>query len=321
MKNLIIFLTAAAFFLSLPLMASAKAYDGKKILYIDSYHEGYAWSDGITQGVHNALKDSAATLKIIRMDTKRNANENFKKEAALKAKTVIEDYQPDVVIASDDNASKYLIAPFFNGKSIPFVFCGVNWDAGGYGFPSSNVTGMLEVTPVPQLINELKPFAKGDRIGFLAPDILTAKKEAENYKSVFGMKLTEYYASSYDDWKKGFKELQKQVDILIVDSDGGLYNNQKADMQSFVKANTTIPTGSAYDFMAHCTLFTFAKVAEEQGFWAAKAALKILDGTSPSQIPLEKNKEGKLIINMQIAQAMNANIPFEIIQAADLVIE
>ena len=92
-------------------------------------------------------------------------------------------------------------------------------------------------------------------------------------------------------------------------------------MQSFVNANTTIPTGSAYDFMAHCTLFTFAKVAEEQGFWAAKAALKILDGTSPSQIPLEKNKEGKLIINMQIAQAMNANIPFEIIQAADLVIE
>ncbi len=321
MKNLIIFLTAAAIFLSLPLMASAKAYDGKKILYIDSYHEGYAWSDGITQGVHNALKDSAATLKIIRMDTKRNANEDFKKEAALKAKTAIEDYQPDVVIASDDNASKYLIAPFFNGKSIPFVFCGVNWDAGGYGFPSSNVTGMLEVTPVPQLINELKPFAKGDRIGFLAPDILTAKKEAENYKRVFGMKLSEYYASSYDDWKNGFKELQKQVDILIVDSDGGLYNNQKADMQSFVKANTTIPTGSAYDFMAHCTLFTFAKVAEEQGVWAAKAALKILDGTSPSQIPLEKNKEGKLIINMQIAQAMNANIPFGIIQAADLVIE
>ena len=321
MKNLIIFLTAAAFFLSLPVMAPAKTYEGKKILYIDSYHEGYAWSDGITQGVENALKDSAATLKIIRMDTKRNANEDFKKEAAQKAKTVIEDYQPDVVIASDDNASKYLIAPFFIGKATPFIFCGVNWDAGGYGFPASNVTGMLEVTPVPQLINELKPFAKGDRIGFLAPDMLTAKKEAENYKRVFGMELTEYYASDYDDWKKGFKELQKQVDILIVDSDGGLYNNQRADMQSFVNANTTIPTGSAYDFMAHCTLFTFAKVAEEQGFWAAKAALKILDGTSPSQIPLEKNKEGKLIINMQIAQAMNANIPFEIIQAADLVIE
>lgn len=321
MKKMLALLIVTALIMSLPVMALAKPYEGKKILFIDSYHEGYAWSDGITQGVQNALKKTAASLKIIRMDTKRNADEAFKNEAAQKAKAVIEAYQPDVVIASDDNASKYLIAPFYKGGSLPFVFCGVNWDAGGYGFPAANVTGMLEVTPVPQLIDQLKPLAKGDRIGFLAPDILTAKKEAKNYKTVFGMELTEYYATGYDDWKKGFKELQNKVDILIIDSDGGLYNDHKADMQSFVKANTTIPTGSAYDFMAHCTLFTYAKVAEEQGFWAAESALKILDGTSPSQIPLAQNKEGKLIINMQIAQAMNASIPFEIIQSADQVIE
>ncbi len=305
----------------LPAMALAKPYEGKKILFIDSYHEGYAWSDGITRGIQNALKETAATLKIIRMDTKRNSGEAFKIEAAQKAKTVIEEFQPDIVIASDDNASKFLIAPFYTGASLPFVFCGVNWDATSYGFPAANVTGMIEVTPVPQLIEQLKPMAKGDRIGFLAPDILTARKEAENYKSVFGMKLTEYYATSYDDWKKGFKEIQQAVDILILDSDGGLYNDKQSDMQSFVKANTTIPTGSAYDFMAHCTLFTYAKVAEEQGSWAANAALKILDGKSPSQIPLAQNKEGKVIINMQIAQAMNANMPFDIIQAADQVIE
>ena len=135
------------------------------------------------------------------------------------------------------------------------------------------------------------------------------------------MELTEYYVTIYDYWKKRFKKLQNKVDILIIDSDGGLYNDQKADMQSSVKAYTTIPTGSAFDFMAHCTLFTFAKVAEEQGFWAANSALQILDGASPSQIPFAQNKEGKLIINMQNAQAMNANIKFEIIQSADQVIE
>lgn len=320
-KRTFALLLAVSLILSLPLMVQAKSYDGKKILYIDSYHEGYAWSDGITRGVQNALKNTSASLKIIRMDTKRNAGEAFKNEAALKAKAVIDAYQPDVVIASDDNASKYLIASYYKGASLPFVFCGVNWDASGYGFPASNVTGMLEVTPIPQLIDQLRPLAKGDRIGFLAPDILTAQKEADNYKTVFGMNLTEYYATDYEDWKKGFKELQSKVDMLIIDSDGGLYDDHKADMQSFVKANTTIPTGSAYDFMAHCTLFTFAKVAEEQGFWSATSALKILDGTSPSQLPLAKNEEGKLIVNMQIAQAMNANLPYEIIQAADQVIE
>ena len=242
--------------LFLPGLAAAKSYQGKKILFIDSYHEGYAWSDGITRGVQNALKETGASLKVIRMDTKRHADEAFKLEAAQKAKAVIDDFKPDVVIAADDNVSKYLIAPFFKGAALPFVFCGVNWDASGYGFPAANITGMLEVTPVPQLIEQLKPLAKGSRIGFLAPDILTARKEAENYKSIFGMQLTEYYATSYEDWKKGFKEIQKAVDILILDSDGGLYNDQQADMQSYVKDNTTIPTGSAYDFMAPCALLT-----------------------------------------------------------------
>ena len=300
---------------------SEASYNGKKVLFIDSYHEGYAWSDGVTNGVKSVIDGKGMTLKIVRMDTKRNTSEDFKKEAALKVKAVIEDFKPDVVIAADDNASKFLIAPYYKGTNLPFVFCGVNWDASGYGFPTSNVTGMIEVTPVPQLLEQLKPYAKGNRIGFLGPDILTAKKEAENYKKVFGMIVSEYYAKDFDDWKKGFKELQKSVDILLIDSDGGLYNDKASEMKSFVEANTTVPTGTAYDFMAPYALLDFAKVAEEQGSWAADAALKILDGTSPSNIPVSKNKEGKLIINMRIAKTLGVDIPFDFIQSASQVIE
>jgi ABC-type uncharacterized transport system substrate-binding protein len=321
MKNLSKKLMVTIALLVLPVIASAKPYDGKKVLFVDSYHQGYAWSDGIAAGVENALKETGAELKIVRLDTKRNTDEAFKAEAGRKAKAEIDSFKPDVVVAADDNAAQYVIVPYYKGGSLPFVFCGLNWDASIYGLPTSNVTGMLEVTPIPQLVDQLKPFAKGDRLGFLGPDVETARKEAQNYKKVFGMQLTEYYSTSYEDWKKGFKELQQSVDILIIDSDGGLYNDKQADMKAFAKANTTIPTGSTYDFMAHCALLTYAKVAEEQGFWAATTALKILDGTSASQIPLARNEQGKLIINMQIAEAMGLSIPFEIIQSADQVIE
>ena len=297
------------------------SYKGKKVLFIDSYHEGYAWSDGITNGIKSVIDGKGMTLKIERMDTKRNKTEDFKKEAALKMKAVIEDFKPDVVIAADDNASKFLIAPYYKGTNLPFVFCGVNWDASGYGFPTSNVTGMVEVTPVPQLLEQLKPYAKGDRIGFLGPDILTARKEVENYKKVFGMTVSEYYAKDFDDWKKGFKELQKSVDMLLIASDGGLYSDKASEMKSFVEANTTVPTGASYDFMAPYVLLDFAKVAEEQGSWAADAALKVLDGTSPANIPVVKNKEGKLIVNVRIAKTLGVEIPFEFIQSADQVIE
>jgi ABC-type uncharacterized transport system substrate-binding protein len=303
------------------LFITASAQAAGKVLFVDSYHQGYAWSDGIEQGIKKALEGSGTELKVVRMDTKRNTSEDFKKQAAEKVKAEIDQFKPNVVIAADDNASKYLIVPYYKGKELPFVFCGVNWDASGYGFPAKNVTGMIEVTPVDGLLAELKKFAKGGKVGFLGPDILTSHKEAENLTKVFGLKMTEYFAKDGADWMKGFKELQGKVDMLIIDSDGGLWQETKKEREDFVLKNTKIPTGSTYEFMAPYAIISFAKVAQEQGFWAGKAALEIIGGKAPSAIPVVKNKEGKLIVNGKIAQASGLKVPYEVISAADKVLE
>lgn len=292
----------------------------KKILFIDSYHEGYAWSDGITNGVKKVVGDKAE-LKILRMDTKRNASEDAKKKAAEEAKKVIEDWKPDVVIAADDNASKYLIVPYFKDKDLPFVFCGVNWSCDSYGFPCKNVTGMLEVSLLKPLLKAVKPFAKGDKIGHLAPDITTGHKEAENLKEAFKVDLVEGYAKDYEDWKKKFKELQGKCDILILASDGGLYKEHEADMLAFVRENTAIPTGSFYDFMAPYALMSYTKSAEEQGEWAAEAALKILGGTPASDIKVTNNKRGKLFVNLPIAKKLGVKVPLKMLKTAEVIKE
>ena len=296
-------------------------HTGKKVLFIDSYHEGYAWSDGIGRGINSILDGTGVELKVVRMDTKRNKDAAFKEQAALKAKQVIEEFGPDVVIAADDNASKYLIKPYYKDASLPFVFCGVNWDEKVYDYPYANVTGMVEVTPVPQLIEQLQPMANGDRVGFLGPDILTAHKEAENYKKAFGLDTVTYYAKDVEDWKRGFVELQSKVDILLIASHGGLYVDHEAELQAFAASHTKIPTGASYDFMAPFAMITYGKVAEEQGGWSATTALEILQGKAPSSIPITKNTQGKLIINTKIAKVMGASIPYEILEAADQVIE
>ncbi len=306
---------------SLAATSFAGNYQGKKVLFVDSYHEGYAWSDGITNAVVAFLEGTGAELKIVRMDTKRNKDKEFKKEAAMKVKKVIEQYKPDVVIAADDNASKYLIVPYYKDSNIPFVFCGVNWDASSYGFPTKNVTGMIEVSPVPQLLDQLKPFAKGSRIGHLAADVTSGKKDGANIKKVFNLELVEYYAKDMADWKDAFVDLQKQVDILIVGNKSGINDWNAADAAAFAEANTKIPTGAIQPFIADYAMITFGKVAEEQGEWAAKTALKILDGASPANIPTVKNVKGELIINARIAKSVGAEIPFEIIGAADRIIE
>lgn len=308
MKKLIALLACLLLGLYFSGNSHSKSYHGKKVLFIDSYHQGYAWSDGVTRGVEGGLKDSGVHLKIIRMNTKRNTDEAFKKKAAQKAKKVIEQFRPDIVIAADDNASKYLIEPYYKDADLPFVFCGVNWDASVYGYPYSNATGMIEVAPIPQLIQQMQLWAKGERLGFLGPDILTARKEAENYKKVFGLDFKAYFAKDYADWKTGFTKLQNEVDMLIIDSDGGLYNDHAKELEAYVRSKTRIPTGACYDFMIPFALVGVIKVAEEQGRWSASTALKILDGTPPSKIPIVHNRRAKLVLNQKIGEAMGVDL-------------
>lgn len=118
----------------------------KRFLYVDSCHEGFTWSDGITNAIQKTLRGHDVNLKIHRMDTKRNPDEKYKIRAVRIAKSMIDNYRPDLVIASDDNASKYIIMPYYKNGSLPFLFCGVNYSADAYGSPYSNVTEMYVKT-------------------------------------------------------------------------------------------------------------------------------------------------------------------------------
>jgi len=150
-----------------------QSYEGKKILYVDSYHAGYEWSDGITRGIENILNNTGVEIKILRMDTKKNDTEEYGKQAGLWAKSVIEDFKPDLVIISDDPAFKYLLMPYYRDAALPFVFCGINWDASIYGAPYNNTAGMIEVSLTPELITFLKEYSRGERPGFIAGNTST----------------------------------------------------------------------------------------------------------------------------------------------------
>jgi ABC-type uncharacterized transport system substrate-binding protein len=299
----------------------AEKYKGKKILYVDSYHEGYPWSDGITKGVKAVLENMGVELKIIRMDTKKNTSEEFKKQAALKAKAVIEEFKPDVVIASDDNASKYLIVPYYKDANLPFVFCGVNWDASVYGFPFSNVTGMVEVNDIVGLVDQLKKLSKGEKVGFMGGDTLTNRKEVENYKRIFNLDVEASYPKSFEDWKKDFIEIQNRVQNLVFYNFVAIERWNEAEAIEFVQNNTKIPTGTFQEGPMPYVLVGYLKVAQEQGRWAANAALKILDGTSPSDISITKNEEGKLMLNAKLAEKMGIEFPYDLIEATHEIIE
>lgn len=281
-------------------------FTGKKIVYVNSYHEGYPWSDGIETGLHTILDGTGVELTIIRLDTKQNPDVEFGKAAGAKAWQEIQKIQPDVVIASDDNAQKYLVVPFMKESQIPVVFNGINWDGSAYGFPTEKITGMIEVELPDQLVELLKGYAKGDRVGYITIDTETERKVVGIYNQrFFGGSMVTYWAKTQEEFKTAFLTAQQEVDILIMGNNAGSDVWDEAGMKQFILANTTIPTGSINDWMAPYSLLTLAKSAQEQGEWSAQAALLILGGTPPSGIPVAENKKGQLIVNLDLADKLS----------------
>ncbi len=301
--------------------AFAQDYTGKKILWIDAYHQGYGWSDGIEEGVRSAVEGTGAELKVHRMDTKRNTSEEFIINAADEAKAVIEEYGPDIVIASDDNASKHLVVKYYKDADLPIVFNGVNWSVEEYGYPFSNVTGMIEVNAADELVDILLSMTDGDRIGYLTSDVITEKKDIDNTRKVFDFEFEHKLVKTMDEWKEAFKEFQNKYDVVVLQNNAGINDWDEDEAARFAEAETKVPTGSFYDWMAPYSLVVYGKVAQEQGEYAVKTAFEILDGKKPGDIPLVKNERGQIFINAKIAESAQIEVPAELIEAADTIIE
>jgi ABC-type uncharacterized transport system substrate-binding protein len=303
---------------ALLLLAGFSRAADKKVLLIDSYNTGYAWSDDIIAAASKTLAGNA-DLKIVHMDSKKNSAEDQKIAAAQSIKSQIDDYKPDVLIACDDNACKYVIVPFYKNTSMPVVFCGINWDASKYGFPCSNVTGMLEVSVVRPLMAQLKKFAKGDRIVFLGDDNETNREEASMLQEKFNLKLDAKFVKTFEQWKAAYMDAQDNGDMLIFINYAGITDWHDAAAKQFVQDNTKIPSGSFHAFVAPFVLVTYAKLGSEQGSYAAATALKILDGASPKDFPIVGNATGKFYINSTLAQKLGVSFSPETMKVASVV--
>lgn len=308
--------------------------DKKKLFYVNSYHRGYKWSDDIEKGLLKALNikvnvdgsldssESQVDIRIFHMDSKMNTSEDYIKGAALKAKAIIEEWQPDIVVTSDDNAAKHLIVPYYKESNLPFIFCGINWDASIYGLPFTNATGMLEVTPIQEGVELLKRYVEGRHYAFIGADNLSNRKEMDNIKKLLdNPDMVEGLTKSFDQWKKLYKELQEEVDIIIWTAPTGMKDWNSEEALEFIYANTEVPTLGTSDDNVNYSTIGLVKIAEEQGWWSGKKALEILDGKTPAEIPVVTNKESRLYLNMRLVNKLKIKLPVELLEEATFIDE
>jgi hypothetical protein len=278
---------------------------GRRVLHVNSYHPGNIWSDRIAAAVTGELEAQGVEVRTVYLDAKRRAASEQRAEAARLAMREIEAFAPDVVTLADDDAATDVLRPYLKDARLPAVFCGLNWDASAYGLPFSNTTGMVEVSPIPQLLKLLRRHAKGDRVGVISEDTTTKRKELHFHSRLFGIEYDRIYlVSTFRDWSEAFLRAQQEVDMLLVLGVGAIGDWDTVEAGRLALAETRVPSGTDFEWLMNVSLFGIAKIPEEQGRWAARAALRIMDGVHPSRIPLTYNRESDLLFNPRIGDRL-----------------
>jgi PAS domain S-box-containing protein len=115
----------------LPPTVSAQTESRKKInlLYLNSYENGYRWSDTILEGIKSVIAESGRNihLNIEYMDTKIRYDQKVKMHLFALYAHKYRNVEFDLIIVSDNNGFDFLLQfqkELFPG--VPIIFCGVN---------------------------------------------------------------------------------------------------------------------------------------------------------------------------------------------------
>ncbi len=300
-----------------------------KVLVVFSYEEDFPWDVEVREGIESVLGNQA-DLHYFYMNTK-TALDSGPKEAAA-AFALYQRLQPDGVIVSDDNAQSMFVVPYLKDRvKTPVMFCGVNAAPEKYGYPASNVSGILERQPVNEavaLARQLVPSIQ--KIGFMMKDSPTAKAIEKEIRAVGDNGSAVFVAyklpSSQKELLSMAKELREMTDAIYMVNFSGIVDEQGRKL----KDDEVVPklakvygkpliSGSSYNVRLDGVLAAVAKTGQEQGRTASRMLLRVLQGEPIIQVPITRNYRGKRIINVSTLRKLSITPPAIVLRGAKLV--
>ena len=304
-----------SFLTAKPFVDSANAATCK-VLVVMSYEDDFPWVKEQKEGIDSVLADTCE-VKYFYLDTKRHFSQG--KEKAEEAFQLYRQFRPNGVIAADDDAQSMFVVPYLKDKvTTPVMFCGVNAEPGKYGYPASNVSGILERLHIVEsiaLTRQLVPSVK--TIGFMMKESPVAnfvkdqvRQEEESYpvKSV-GFKMPK----TLKDAIAMAEEFRKTADVLFIEALEGIPDEHgkplkdKEVMPIVAKAFGKATIGTNTYAVQYGLLSAVVKTGQEQGATAARMLQQAMNGTPVSQIPITRNHIGKRMINVSVMKKLRIN--------------
>ncbi len=288
--------------LTLPSLSLADK-EKKTVLYLNSYHNGYHWSDGLLEGIRTVLNQSSfkVDLQIEYMDAKKYNYDIISKNLYSLYKEKFKNEVFDVVILSDNDALNFVVQhrqDLF--KNIPVVFCGVN-DLKDSDIAAGNITGIVELYDFIGTLKVAKTLhPKKNRLVFLSDNSTTGtaiRHQAEKLirENNLGMQVEYWTQLSLEETQKKVSKLPDNTFLFIapyyLTIDGRFYTSE--EVTEAVYKHSSVPIYSAWEFMVgYGTVGGKVLSGVEHGKTAGKMALQILNGTKADDIPIIREPEG-----------------------------
>ncbi len=315
-----------------------------RIAVVSSYHREYLWSQDTNVGVTTALlhfgyldhkeqaeaytredtvESARAVIKKLWMDTKRKNSRNDLKQALGRIIQALDEFQPDIILLGDDNATHY-IGNHYIDTALPVVFWGVDGSPLKYGLldsierPGHNVTGIYQAGTLKESIVALKKLLpEVNTVAVLSDASPTGRskvKELERYarQGQLPVEIVEtLVTNSLEIWKAKALALQKKVDAFFVSNHNTLKDARGRSVDQleigawYLRHIKKPDIGNEKHFVVEGILCAIDDSGFKQGYEAVKIVHRILaKGENPALIAAYAPAPGPFIVNLERAEML-----------------
>lgn len=316
----VILIIISVFYLNVKVSFAGEAKKNH-ILILNSYHKGFAWTDGTLKGIENILKNNDNVIRIEYMDAKTIKDEKHLNNLFELYKHKFNNYKFDVIIASDDDAYNFLKKYHEDlFKDTPIICSGLNSFDDFVTNKENRFTGIAETIDIKDTLDiGFKLHKNVKNVIVTADDSLASDITIEIIKKVMPLYGTnkEFYFFQNDSIEKQKDYLSKiPKDSMILQI--GIYKDELGEPITVEQGNKVIgeranvPMYSCWEMdLGNGVIGGKMISAYTQGGVVAEMALQVLNGKNVNEIPFIRKSENTYIFDYKSMEKYN-------IKASDL---
>jgi len=301
------------------LSALVHGAEKKQILILNSYHKGYPWTDSLVKGIEETLTENIENCEILieYMDTKRINTDEYNEALFRTMKMKYSKINLDIIIVSDDNA--FLFTVKYHRRlfgNTPIVFMGVNrFTPLMIDGHEEQITGIVQDADIPDTLNTaLKLHPNTTQVAVICDatttgqayirQVTAAESQFETLKFIYldGSKLTT--AEMLTQLSRLPSNSIALLCIWLKDKDGVFVPWERGYPD--ISKNSPVPLyGVLESMLQYGILGGKVQSGKHHGAEAAKIALKLLDDTKVTDIPVRLKSPNTYMFNYKQLQRWN----------------